>query len=147
MEILVVVGAVLMMLAVEFSTAKPTAKRWSPPSMTDAAKLMGINTGLVITFPIAVVGTAGFAGGALIAPLTLTGAMGVVLGLKAFGRHHRRADQRHGHHRRRHHLGVAETTTGFYISDGLQGRARPGAAAVLVLAARWSVRQTAIKKV
>jgi branched-chain amino acid transport system permease protein len=51
MEILVVVGAVLMMLAVEFSTAKPTAKRWSRPSMTDAAKLMGINTGLVITFP------------------------------------------------------------------------------------------------
>ncbi len=93
---------------------------------------MGINTGLVITFSYALSSlTAAFAG-VLIAPLTLTGAtMGAVLGLKAFavaiiGGLIERARHRG---RRRSSSGIAETTTGFYLSHRLQGRAGPRAAA------------------
>jgi len=81
---------------------------------------MGINTGLVITFSYALSSlTAGFAG-MLIAPLTLTGAtMGAVLGLKAFavaiigGLNSGMGIIVGGII-----LGVAETTTGFYLSTG-----------------------------
>src|SRR5438128_10125562 len=52
MEILVVVGAVLMMLAVEFFNRKTIYGKAVVATFNDrdAAKLMGINTGLVITF-------------------------------------------------------------------------------------------------
>src|SRR3982751_446025 len=87
MEILVVGGALLMMLAVEFFNRKTIYGKAVVATFNDrdAAKLMGINTGLVITFSYALSSmTAAFAG-VLIAPLTLTGAtMGAVLGLKAF---------------------------------------------------------------
>ncbi len=122
MEILVVVGAVLMMLGVEFFNRKTIYGKAVVATFNDrdAAKLMGINTGLVITFSYALSSaTAGFAG-ALIAPLTLTGAtMGAVLGLKAFavaiigGLTSGLGIIVGGII-----LGVAETTTGFYISTG-----------------------------
>ncbi len=81
---------------------------------------MGINTGLVITFSYALSSmTAAFAG-VLIAPLTLTGAtMGAVLGLKAFavaiigGLNSGMGVIVGGLI-----LGIAETTTGYYISTG-----------------------------
>jgi branched-chain amino acid transport system permease protein len=122
MEILVVVGAVLMMLAVEFFNRKTIYGKAVVATFNDrdAAKLMGINTGLVITFSYALSSaTAAFAG-ALIAPLTLTGAtMGAVLGLKAFavaiigGLTSGMGIIVGGII-----LGVAETTTGFYLSTG-----------------------------
>jgi branched-chain amino acid transport system permease protein len=107
MEILVVVGALLMMLAVEIFNRKSIYGKAVVATFNDrdAAKLMGINTGLVITFSYALSSaTAAFAG-VLIAPLTLTGAtMGAVArpeGLR--GGHHRRAHLGMGIDRRRHH--------------------------------------------
>jgi len=86
----------------------------------DAAKLMGINTGLVITFSYALSSMSAAFAGVLIAPLTLTGAtMGAVLGLKAFavaiigGLTSGMGIIVGGII-----LGVAETTTGFYLSTG-----------------------------
>jgi branched-chain amino acid transport system permease protein len=86
----------------------------------DAAKLMGINTGLVITFSYALSSMSASFAGVLIAPLTLTGAtMGSVLGLKAFavaiigGLTSGMGIIVGGII-----LGIAETTTGFYISTG-----------------------------
>jgi branched-chain amino acid transport system permease protein len=122
MELLVIGGAVLMMLAVEFFNRKTIYGKAVVATFNDrdAAKLMGINTGLVITFSYALSSlTASFAG-MLIAPLTLTGAtMGAVLGLKAFavaiigGLTSGMGIIVGGII-----LGVAETTTGFYISTG-----------------------------
>jgi len=122
MELLVIAGAVLMMLAVEFFNRKTIYGKAVVATFNDrdAAKLMGINTGLVITFSYALSSlTAGFAG-MLIAPLTLTGAtMGAVLGLKAFavaiigGLNSGMGIIVGGII-----LGVAETTTGFYLSTG-----------------------------
>ena len=69
MEVLVVVGAILMMLAVEFFNRKTIYGKAVVATFNDrdAAKLMGINTALVITFSYALSSaTAGFAG-ALIA--------------------------------------------------------------------------------
>ena len=133
MEILVVVGAVLMMLAVEFFNRKSIYGKAVVATFNDrdAAKLMGINTGLVITFSYALSSmTAAFAG-VLIAPLTLTGAtMGAVLGLKAFavaiigGLTSGMGIIVGGII-----LGIAETTTGLLPFHRLQGRAGPGAAA------------------
>jgi len=84
MELLVVGGALVMMLAVEFFNRKTIFGKAvvATANDRDAAALMGINTGLVITFSYALSSlTAAFAG-VLIAPLTLTGAtMGAVLGL------------------------------------------------------------------
>ncbi|WP_255661644.1 branched-chain amino acid ABC transporter permease, partial [Pseudonocardia sp. ICBG1293] len=86
----------------------------------DAAGLMGINTGMVITFSYALSSaTAAFAG-VLVAPLTLTGAtMGASLGLKAFavaiiGGLTSGVGAIVGGLI----LGIAETTTGYYISTG-----------------------------
>ena len=122
MELLVVGGAVLMMLAVEFFNRKSIYGKAvvATSNDRDAAGLMGINTGLVITFSYALSSlTAAFAG-VLIAPLTLTGAtMGAVLGLKAFavaiigGLSSGMGVLVGGVI-----LGVAETTTGFYLSTG-----------------------------
>jgi len=122
MELLVVAGAVLMMLAVEFFNRKTIYGKAvvATSNDRDAAGLMGINTGLVITFSYALSSlTAAFAG-VLIAPLTLTGAtMGAVLGLKAFavaiigG-----LSSGYGVIVGGVILGIAETTTGFYLSTG-----------------------------
>ncbi|MBW8076887.1 MAG: branched-chain amino acid ABC transporter permease [Gallionella sp.] len=122
MEILVVVGALAIMLAVELFNRKSIYGKAvvATSSDRDAAGLMGINTGMVITFSYALSSmTAAFAG-VLIAPLTLTGAtMGVVLGLKAFsvaiigGLNSGMGVIAGGLI-----LGIAETTTGYYISTG-----------------------------
>ncbi len=122
MEFLVVIGAVAMMLAVEAFNRKSIYGKAvvATSNDRDVAGLMGINTGLVITFSYAMSSmTAAFAG-VLVAPLTLTGAtMGVVLGLKAFavaiiGGLSSGIGALVGGVI----LGVAETTTGYYISTG-----------------------------
>jgi len=122
MEILVVAGALAIMLAVEIFNRKSIYGKAvvATSNDRDAAGLMGINTGLVITFSYALSSmTAAFAG-VLIAPLTLTGStMGVVLGLKAFsvaiigGLNSGMGIIVGGLI-----LGVVETTTGYYISTG-----------------------------
>jgi branched-chain amino acid transport system permease protein len=122
MEILVIVGAIAMMLAVEFFNRKTIYGKAvvATSNDRDAASLMGINTGIVISFSYALSSlTAGLAG-VLVAPLTLTGAsMGAVLGLKAFavaiigGLNSGLGVVVGGII-----LGIAETTTGFYISTG-----------------------------
>ena len=123
MELLVVFGALAMMLLVEvFNRKSIYGKAFVATSNDhrDAAGLMGINTGMVITFSYALSSlTAAFAG-VLVAPLTLTGAtMGAVLGLKAFavaiigGLSSGMGVVVGGLI-----LGIAETTTGFYLSTG-----------------------------
>ena len=87
MQIVVVIGALLMMLAVEIFNRKSIYGKAvvATASDRDAAGLMGIDTRIVIMFSYALSSaTAAFAG-VLVAPLTLTGAtMGTALGLKAF---------------------------------------------------------------
>jgi branched-chain amino acid transport system permease protein len=152
MEILVVAGAIVMMLAVELFNRRSIYGKAVVATFNDrdAAKLMGINTGLVITFSYAMSSlTAAFAG-VLIAPLTLTGAaMGAVLGLKAFavaiigGLTSGMGIIVGGII-----LGIAETATGFYISTGYKDV--PGLVLLLiVLAIRPAglFGKTAIKKV
>jgi branched-chain amino acid transport system permease protein len=116
----------------------------------EAAKLMGINTNLVIAFSYALSSLSAAFAGMLIAPLTLTGAtMGSVLGLKAFavaiigGLTSGMGILVGGLI-----LGIAETTTGFYISTGYKDV--PGLVLLLiVLAVRPAglFGKTAIKKV
>ncbi|HEY1057993.1 branched-chain amino acid ABC transporter permease [Limnobacter humi] len=122
MEILVVVGAILMMLAVEFFNRKTIYGKAvvATSNDRDAAALMGINTGVVISFSYALSSMTAALAGVLVAPLTLTGAtMGAVLGLKAFavaiigGLNSGLGVVVGGII-----LGIAETTTGFYISTG-----------------------------
>jgi branched-chain amino acid transport system permease protein len=152
MEILVVVGALAMMLAVEFFNRKTIYGKAVVATFNDrdAARLMGINTGLVITFSYALSSlTAAFAG-VLIAPLTLTGAtMGAVLGLKAFavaiigGLTSGMGIVVGGLI-----LGIAETTTGFYLSTGYKDV--PGLVLLLIVLAlkpQGLFGKTAIKKV
>jgi branched-chain amino acid transport system permease protein len=122
MEILVVMGALGMMLLVEFFNRKTIYGKAvvATANDRDAASLMGINTRLVIMFSYALSSlTAAFAG-VLIAPLTLTGAtMGASLGLKAFavaiigGLTSGLGIVVGGVI-----LGITETATGFYISTG-----------------------------
>jgi len=152
MEILVVVGAVLMMAAVEVFNRRTIWGKAVVATFNDreAARLMGINTGLVITFSYALSSISAALAGVLIAPLTLTGAsMGAVLGLKAFavaiigGLTSGMGIIVGGII-----LGIAETTTGFYLSTGYKDV--PGLVLLLVvLAARPAglFGKTAIKKV
>ena len=137
MEILVVGGALLMMLAVEFFNRKTIYGKAVVATFNDrdAAKLMGINTGLVITFSYALSSTTAAFAGVLIAPLTLTGAtMGAVLGLKAFavaiigGLTSGMGIIVGGII-----LGIAETTTGFYLSTGYKDV--PGLVLLLIVLA------------
>jgi branched-chain amino acid transport system permease protein len=152
MEILVVAGALLMMAAVELFNRRSIYGKAviATSNDRDAAGLMGINTSLVITFSYALSSmTAAFAG-VLVAPLTLTGAtMGAVLGLKAFavaiiaGLSSGMGVLVGGLI-----LGVAETTTGFYLSTGYKDV--PGLVLLLlVLAVKPGglFGKTAIKKV
>ena len=87
MELVIVFGALAIMLAVELFNRRSVFGKAvvATAADRDAAGLMGINTGQVITFSYALSSlTAAFAG-VLVAPVTLTGAtMGAVLGLKAF---------------------------------------------------------------
>jgi len=122
MEILVVVGAIALMLAVELFNRRSIFGKAvvATANDRDAAGLMGINTSLVITFSYALSSmTAAFAG-VLVAPVTLTGAtMGAVLGLKAFavaiigG-----LSSGIGAIVGGLILGIAETMTGYYLSTG-----------------------------
>ncbi len=122
MEILIVVGALLMMLAVELFNRKSI---WGKAVVAtsndiDAAGLMGIDTKRIITLSYSIsAATAAFAG-VLVAPVTLTGAtMGAVLALKAFavaiigG-----LESGLGVIVGGLILGIAETLTGYYISTG-----------------------------
>jgi len=111
-----------MMLAVELFNRKSIYGKAvvATSNDSDAAGLMGINTGRVVTFSYALSSaTAAFAG-VLIAPLTLTGStMGTALGLKAFavaiiGGLTSGVGAIVGGLI----LGIAETLTGYYISTG-----------------------------
>ncbi len=122
MEIAIVLGAVAMMLAVEFFNRRTVYGKAVIATANDreAAGLMGINTGRVITFSYALSSmTAAFAG-VLVAPVTLTGpTMGAVLGLKAFavaiigGLSSGLGVVVGGLI-----LGIVETLTGYYVSSG-----------------------------
>ena len=152
MQFAVIVGALLIMAAVEVFNRKSIYGKAvvATANDRDAAGLMGINTGMVITFSYALSSaTAAFAG-ALIAPLTLTSAtMGASLGLKAFavaiiGGLTSGVGAIVGGII----LGVAETTTGYYISTGY--KEVPGLVLLLlVLAIKPSglFGKAAIKKV
>ena len=152
MEVLVVLGALGMMLAVEFFNRKTIYGKAvvATSNDRDAAALMGINTSLVITFSYALSSLTAALAGVLVAPLTLTGAtMGAVLGLKAFavaiigGLSSGLGIVVGGII-----LGIAETTTGFYISTGYKDV--PGLVLLLlVLAVKPAglFGKTAIKKV
>jgi branched-chain amino acid transport system permease protein len=122
MEVLVVVGALAMMLAVEvFNRRSIYGKAVVATSLDrEAAGLMGINTRVAIAFSYALSSLTAALAGVLVAPLTLTGAsMGSVLGLKAFavaiigGLNSGLGVIVGGLV-----LGVAETTTGFYLATG-----------------------------
>jgi len=122
MQVVVVLGAIAMMLAVEIFNRKSIYGKAvvATSNDRDAAGLMGINTSRVITFSYALSSaTAAFAG-VLVAPLTLTGAtMGIALGLKAFsvaiigGLNSGMGVIVGGLI-----IGLSETMTGFYISTG-----------------------------
>ena len=87
MEIAIVLGAIGMMLAVEVFNRRSIFGKAvvATANDRDAAGLMGINTGQVITFSYGLSSMAAALAGVLIAPVTLTGAtMGLALGLKAF---------------------------------------------------------------
>jgi branched-chain amino acid transport system permease protein len=152
MEIAIVVGALAMMLAVEiFNRTSIYGKAViATANDRDAAGLMGINTGRVITFSYALSSMAAAFAGVLVAPVTLTGpAMGAVLGLKAFavaiigGLSSGMGVVVGGLI-----LGITENLTGYYISTGYKDV--PGLVLLLlVLSLKPSglFGQTAIKKV
>ncbi|CAH0186200.1 High-affinity branched-chain amino acid transport system permease protein LivH [Massilia sp. Bi118] len=152
MQVLVILGALAIMLAVEIFNRKSIYGKAvvATSNDRDAAGLMGINTRMVITFSYALSSaTAAFAG-ALVAPLTLTSAtMGASLGLKAFavaiigGLTSGLGAIVGGII-----LGIAETATGFYLSTGY--KEVPGLVLLLlVLAVKPSglFGKAAIKKV
>lgn len=122
MEIAIVVGALLLMGAIELFNRRSIFGKAVVATSNDreAAGLMGIDTGKVITFSYALSSmTAAFAG-VLIAPITLTGPrLGAVLGLKAFavaiigG-----LNSGFGVIVGGLILGITETLTGYYLSTG-----------------------------
>jgi len=122
MEIMIVIGALAMMLAVEIFNRRSIYGKAvvATANDRDAAGLMGINTGIVITFSYALSSMVAALAGVLVAPVTLTGAtMGAALGLKAFavaiigGLSSGLGVIVGGLI-----LGVTETMTGFYVSTG-----------------------------
>ena len=152
MQIVVVVGALAMMAAVELFNRKSIYGKAvvATSNDRDAAGLMGINTGVVITFSYALSSAAAAFAGVLIAPLTLTGAtMGASLGLKAFavaiiGGLTSGVGAIVGGLI----LGIAEELTGFYVSSGY--REVPGLVLLLLVLAikpAGLFGKTAIKKV
>ena len=152
MEIAVVIGALLMMAAVELFNRKSIYGKAviATANDRDAAALMGIDVGRVITFSYALSSATAAVAGVLIAPLTLAGAtMGAELGLKAFavaiiGGLNSGVGVIVGGLI----LGISETTTGFYLSTGYKNV--PGLVLLLlVLAVKPSglFGTVAIKKV
>src|ERR1700737_4042425 len=122
MQIVVVLGALAMMLAVELFNRRSIYGKAvvATANDRDAAGLMGINTSMVITFSSALSSAPAAFPGVVVAPLALTGAtLGSALGLKAFavaiigGLTSGLGAVVGGLI-----LGVAETLTGFYISTG-----------------------------
>ena len=152
MELLVVGGALAMMLAVELFNRGTIHGKAVVATFDDrdAARLMGIDTGRVITWSYALSSLTAALAGVLVAPLTLTGAtMGAVLGLKAFavaiigG-----LTSGPGVIAGGIILGVAETATGFYVSTGCKDV--PGLVlllAVLAVRPQGLFGKPAIKKV
>ena len=122
MQVVVIIGAIAMMVAVEIFNRKSIYGKAvvATSNDRDAAGLMGINTSMVSTFSYALSSaTAAFAG-VLVAPLTLTGStMGTALGLKAFsvaiigGLTSGMGVIVGGLI-----IGLAETMTGYYVSTG-----------------------------
>lgn len=135
MEIAVVVGALALMLAVEaFNRLTIYGKAVvATANDRDAAGLMGIDTGRVITFSYALSSMSAAFAGVLVAPVTLTGAgMGAALGLKAFavaiiGGINSGVGVVAGGLI----LGVVETLTGYYVSTGYKDV--PGLALLLLV--------------
>jgi branched-chain amino acid transport system permease protein len=122
MEIVIVVGALAIMLAVEMFNRRSIYGKAvvATSNDRDAAGLMGINTSLVITFSYALSSLTAALAGVLVAPVTLTGAtMGAALGLKAFavaiigGLSSGLGVIVGGLI-----LGITETLTGYYVSSG-----------------------------
>jgi branched-chain amino acid transport system permease protein len=152
MQLAVIVGALLIMAAVEIFNRKSIYGKAvvATSNDRDAAGLMGINTRMVITFSYALSSATAALAGVLVAPLTLTSAnMGSSLGLKAFavaiigGLTSGMGAIVGGII-----LGVAETAAGFYISTGYKDV--PGLVLLLlVLAVKPSglFGKAAIKKV
>lgn len=135
MELLVVVGGIGMMLAIEIFNRRSIYGKAvvATSNDRDAAGLMGINTGVVITFSYALSSMAAAFAGVLVAPITLTGAtMGVSLGLKAFavaiigGLSSGMGVIIGGLI-----LGITETLTGYYVSTGYKDV--PGLALLLIV--------------
>jgi branched-chain amino acid transport system permease protein len=152
MEFLIVLGAVAMMLAVELFNRKSIYGKAvvATANDRDAAGLMGVNTPRIITLSYAMSSMAAAFAGVLVAPITLTGAtMGAVLALKAFavaiigGLSSGLGVVVGGII-----LGVAETTTGYYVSTGYKDV--PGLLLLLLVLALKPAGlfgKTAIKKV
>lgn len=122
MEVVIVLGAIVMMLAVELFNRRSIYGKAvvATSNDRDAAGLMGINTGLVITFSYALSSMTAALAGVLVAPVTLTGAtMGSALGLKAFavaiigGLSSGLGVVVGGLI-----LGISETLTGYYVASG-----------------------------
>ncbi len=152
MEIIVVLGALAIMAAVEFFNRKSIYGKAviATSNDRDVAGMMGINTSMMIALSYAMSSmTAAFAG-ILVAPVTLTGAtMGAVLALKAFavaiigG-----LDSGLGAIVGGIILGIVETTTGYYIATGYKDV--PGLVLLLIVLAfkpAGLFGKTAIKKV
>ena len=135
MEIVIVLGALAIMLAIEiFNRTSIFGKAVvATANDRDAAALMGIDTRLVIVFSYALSSMTAALAGVLVAPVTLTGAaMGSVLGLKAFavaiigGLSSGLGVIAGGLI-----LGIVETLTGFYVSTGYKDV--PGLVLLLVV--------------
>lgn len=152
MEIVIVLGALAIMLAVEMFNRRSIYGKAvvATSNDRDAAGLMGINTSLVITFSYALSSLTAALAGVLVAPVTLTGAtMGAALGLKAFavaiigGLSSGLGVIVGGLI-----LGITETLTGYYVSSGYKDV--PGLVLLLLvlsLKPAGLFGKTAIKKV
>ncbi|WP_394781300.1 branched-chain amino acid ABC transporter permease [Undibacterium sp.] len=124
MQVVVVVGALAIMAAVEIFNRKSIYGKAvvATSNDRDAAGLMGINTRMVITFSYGLSSAAAAFAGVMIAPLVPTGVtIGSALGLKAFavaiiGGLTSGVGAIVGGLI----LGIAEKLTGFYISTGYQ---------------------------
>ena len=135
MEIAIVIGAIVLMTAVELFNRYSIYGKAVVATSNDreAAGLMGINTSRVITLSYALSSMSAAFAGVLVAPVTLTGAaMGAVLGLKAFavaiiGGLSSGVGVVVGGLI----LGITETLTGYYISTGYKDV--PGLVLLLVV--------------
>ncbi|MDQ8020375.1 MAG: branched-chain amino acid ABC transporter permease [Moraxellaceae bacterium] len=143
MEILVLVGALAMMLLIELLSRRTLVGKAVVATADDreAASLMGINTGSMITLSYGLSSAVAALAGVLVAPLTLTGAsMGVSLALKAFavaiigGLNSGMGVIVGGLL-----LGIAEQFTAFYLSTGYKDV--PG---LLMLLAVLAIRPTGL---